>query len=153
MRTMIVVLLMTAPYLCGDSPRCEIVGGTISTNFLDRSSTLGVATGTLAGGLGVDASGPSPGTSAGSLVFHNHHRWVSAAGDTILFGDADATAYPVQDAPGLYALTYKAGLHIVGGTGKFNGATGTLQTFGAIDIDTGQIVLRYSGRLCYSPNE
>ena len=150
---MILMLLTAAPYVWGDSPRCQLVGGAVSTNFLDQASTLGVATGDLAGGLGVDVKGVSPGIYAPSLVFHNHHRWVTATGDTIFFGDADATAYPVQDVPGLYAVTYKAGVQITGGTGKFNGATGTLQVFGAINNNTGQIVLRYGGSVCYSPTQ
>jgi hypothetical protein len=153
MRTIILALAMAAPALLADTPRCEAVGGAISTNFLDQSSTLGVATGSLAGALGVDIKGVSAGPSAGSLVFHNHHRWVTGSGDIIFFSDADATADPVPDIPGLYAASYKAGVEIVGGTGKFKGATGTLQMFGAVDNNAGQIVLRYSGRVCYSPNQ
>jgi hypothetical protein len=153
MRTIILALAMAAPGLCADTPRCESVGGSISTNFLDQSSTMGVATGSLRGAVGVDIKGVSPGISAGSLVFHNHHRWVTSSGDTIFFSDADATANPAPDIPGVYAASYKAGVQIVGGTGKFSGATGTLQMFGGVNNNTGQIVLRYSGRVCYSPNE
>jgi hypothetical protein len=154
MRTIVLALLIATPYLfASDATRCESVGGSISTNFLDQSSTLGVATGSLAGALGVDINSVSPGTSPGSVVFHNHHRWVTSTGDTILFADADATAYPVQDVPGLYAVAYKAGVTITGGTGKFEGATGTLQMFGGVNNNAGQIVLRYTGRVCYVSNQ
>ena len=154
MRTIVVALLIAAPHLFGsETSRCESVGGSVSTNFLDQSSTLGVATGSLAGGLGVDIKSISSGTAPGSVVFHNHHRWVTSTGDTIFFTDADATAYPIQDVPGLYAIAYKAGVTITGGTGKFEGASGTLQVFGSVNNNAGEIVLRYSGRVCYVSNQ
>ncbi|HTQ57509.1 MAG TPA: hypothetical protein VMI94_23730 [Bryobacteraceae bacterium] len=153
MRMMIAGLLMAAPYIfAGHTSRCEPVGGSISTNFLDQASTLGVATGSLAGGVGVDIEGTSPGPSPGSLVFHNHHKWVTTGGDTIFFADADATAYPVPELPGLYLLSYMSGVTITGGTGRFNGASGSLQVFGSVNNNAGQIVLRYGGQVCYQSN-
>jgi len=120
MRTMIFALFMAAPHLFGsDAPRCELVGGAISTNFLDQTSTQGVATGSLAGGVGVDVKGVSSGASPGSLVFHNHHRWVTATG----------------------------------GTGRFSGATGSLEAYGSVNNNAGEIVLRYRGRVCHPPNQ
>jgi hypothetical protein len=151
---MILALLIAAPHLFGsDAAHCESVGGAVSTNFLDQTSTLGVATGSLAGGVGVDIKGISPGSAPGSLVFHNHHRWVTTTGETISFADADATAYPVPELPGIYAVSYRTGITITGGTGKFNGATGSLQTYGSVNNNSGQIVLRYSGRVCYQSNQ
>ena len=149
MRTIILTLLMAAPHIFAADPHCEAVGGSVATNFLDQTSTLGVATGSLAGGLGVDIKGISAGTPAGSLVFHNHHLWVTTAGDTISFADADATAYPVPELPGIFAVSYKSGIVLTGGTGKFQGAAGTLQAWGSVNNNTGQIVLRYSGNVCY----
>ncbi len=154
MRTMFLALLLAAPRLfSADAPHCKLEGGTISTNFLDQTSTQGVATGSLAGGVGVDVKDVSPGNSPGALVFHNHHRWVTATGDTITFSDADATAYPVIELPGFFAVAYKSGLTITGGTGRFDGASGTLDAYGAVNNNAGQIVLRYTGRVCYPPNQ
>ena len=39
---------------------------------------------------------------------------------------------------------------ITGGTGGFEGASGTLSTvFGAIDLNKGQLTLRYEGTVCF----
>jgi hypothetical protein len=52
--------------------------------------------------------------------------------------------------PGLYAIiTYP--VHLSGGTGKVAHVTGDFNSIGEVDLNSGQIVLRYSGQLC-SPN-
>ena len=38
---------------------------------------------------------------------------------------------------------------ISGGTGKFTGATGTINYFGMADFNKYTLVLRYSGTVCY----
>ena len=79
---------------------------------------------------------------------HNHHHWVTEAGDTILFDDADATLFPTP-VPGLYAGSYVNGIKIIGGTGRFENATGNLtSTYGAADLTKGQVILRYQGHVC-----
>jgi hypothetical protein len=129
--------------------QCDTLGGTILTNFVNQTSTLGVATGDLAGGLGVDVLGVTSGPN-GATVFHNHHRWVTQAGDTIAFADADATAFPTP-VNGLFAASYQSGLQITGGTGRFANASGKLALLGAVDLGQGQIVFRYSGQVCFQP--
>jgi hypothetical protein len=124
---------------------CHPVGGTISTNFLDSSTTLGSATGDLAGGIGVSVKSTSEG-SDGTLIFHNEHHWVTAAGDTINALPADATAYPTGTA--LFAASYLKGVTIKGGTGKFAHATGTLYMWGAVNEANFEVVLRYEGKIC-----
>lgn len=150
MKRIVLTLLVFLPCLFAENGvQCETVGGTIMTNFLDQTSTLGVATGGLAGAVGVDvlsiASGPN-----GATVFHNHHRWVTEAGDTITFADADASAFTTP-VSGLSAASYENGAQITGGTGRFTNASGKLALFGAVDLDHGQIVLRYSGQVCFQP--
>jgi hypothetical protein len=40
---------------------------------------------------------------------------------------------------------------ITGGTGGFEGASGTLPSvFGAIDLNKGQLTLRYEGTVCFA---
>jgi hypothetical protein len=79
---------------------------------------------------------------------HNHHHWVTEAGDTILLDDADATLFPTS-VPGLYAGSYINGVKIIGGTGRFVNATGNLtSTYGAVDLPKGQVILRYQGHVC-----
>jgi hypothetical protein len=132
------------------------VGGTISTNFIDPVTTLGSATGDLRGGVGVTVKSVSPPMAAGTVVFTNHHQWVTETGDTLFFNDADATAFPTPPpptgVPGLYAVSYMNGITLSGGTGRFAGATGSLTAFGAVDQTHGQIVLRYQGQICFQPN-
>jgi len=129
--------------------KCQKVGGTVSTNFLDASATFGTATGDLAGAIGVAVGGLDV-NNDGSLTFHNQHHWVTVTGDTINVEPADATGYATT-YPGLYAAIYLKGVAITGGTGKFEGATGMLTSFwGAVNKSTGEVVLRYAGEVCYA---
>jgi hypothetical protein len=55
-------------------------------------------------------------------------------------------------APGLLAVTdYKA--HLSGGTGRFANATGDTSYIGEIDFNTGHVVLRYTGKVCFSGSD
>ena len=130
-------------------PQCQPAGGGILTNFLDSTETLGTATGDLAGGLGVIVLGVAPGAN-GTTVYHVHHHWVTASGDTILFNDAFLTAFP-SGASGLVIADYLNGVTINSGTGRFVGATGTLAVFGAVDLNRGLLTLRYQGQVCLQP--
>lgn len=66
------------------------------------------------------------------------------------FNDADAIAYPTGN-PGLYAASYTNGVTLTGGTGRFAGATGKIASFGAVDLNKQQVVLRYEGQICLPP--
>ncbi len=129
-------------------PHCRQVGGTISTNFLNPTTTLGTASGDLRGGIGVTVLSLKQ-NGDGSLTFHNQHHWVTETGDTIFTNPASATAYP-SGVPGLFAVIYPNGLDVIGGTGAFEDAKGNLATgFGAVDTNKGQVVLRYEGTVCF----
>jgi hypothetical protein len=150
MRRSLIILAMIAPaVLAQGGANCREVGGAILTNFLDQTTTLGTATGDLKGGLGVTVLSVSQG-SGGSVIFHNRHNWVTEAGDTLLFDDADATAFPTS-IPGLYAVSYTNGVKLVGGTGRFAGASGKIASFGAVDLNRQQVILRYEGQVCIPP--
>jgi hypothetical protein len=139
-----------------DNPHCRQVGGGILTNFLDPSQCLpttgssvnlctdGTATGDLRGAIGVQVAGIS------GNVFHNHHHWVTESGDTIFLNAADLTIYPTPDNNRVLA-DYLDGVEIMGGTGAFERATGTIFFFGAGDLSLGQITLRYAGTVCFKP--
>jgi hypothetical protein len=86
------------------------------------------------------------------VVFHVHHHWVTEAGDTIVLNDPYATAYP-SGIPGLSAVSHTNGVTIAGGTGRFAGATGKVTSYGAIDLNKQQLILRYEGQVCYPPVE
>ncbi len=148
----VLTLIITPCLFAQDSAsgrHCKAVGGGIVTNFIDPSDTLGTATGDFKGGLGVHVNSVTAGPN-GTTILHNHHHWVTEAGDTILFDDADATLFPTPIS-GLYAGSYINGVKIIGGTGRFENATGNLtSTYGAVDLPKGQVVLRYEGHVCLS---
>ena len=148
MRKSLMILVVMAPALLAQGgANCRDVSGAILTNFLDQTTTLGTATGDLKGGLGVSVLSLAPGAN-GTVVFHNHHHWVTETGDTIVLNDAYATAYPSGIA-GLYAVSYTNGVTIGGGTGRFAGATGKIAFYGAVDLNKGQVILRYEGQVCH----
>jgi len=75
---------------------------------------------------------------------------VSAAAPTPSGPTAIATTTAV--APGLYAIvTYP--VHLSGGSGKFAGATGDLDSIGEADLGSGRIVLRYYGQICFAKED
>ena len=155
MRKIWILALMITPLLFAQDDasgrHCQAVGGAISTNFLDKTDTLGTATGDLRGALGVHVISVKT-EQNGTIILHNHHHWVTEPGDTILFDNADATLFPTE-VSGLYAASYIKGVTIIGGTGRFDGATGKLTaTFGAVDLTKGQVVLRYQGQVCIAPS-
>jgi hypothetical protein len=130
-------------------PTCQSVGGMLMTNLgaIDASTTMGPVTGDLKGS--VSGTVVSTEVVGNNLVFHIQHHWVTESGDTLAFDPATATTTAV--APGLYAIiTYP--VHLAGGTGKFAQVTGDFNNIGEVDLNSGQIVLRYSGQLCSPKN-
>jgi len=144
-------LLGMSSLLAQAGTNCRPVGGTLSTNFLDSSTTLGSATGDLAGGLGVTVLSLVQ-NSNGTVTFHNHHHWVTITGDTINLKDAYATAYPTG-VPGIFAANYDHGVEVSGGTGKFAHATGNVKSWGAVNLITNEVVLRYEGTVCFAERD
>jgi hypothetical protein len=43
-------------------------------------------------------------------------------------------------------------VHLTGGGGKSAGATGDFTNIGEVDLNSGQLVLHYSGKLCFGTN-
>ena len=122
------------------------------TNFLSTpapgANTLGTATGELRGGLGVTiltVTPPNPGPGQ-TVVFHVQHHWVTESGDTINIDPATAVTLPLSQT--LFAVI-KYPVHVSGGTGKFAGATGDLNSIGEADLVAGT-VFRYSGKICFA---
>jgi hypothetical protein len=140
-----------------DGERCRHVGGGVLTNFLDPSQCLptsgssvalctdGTATGDLRGAVGVQVLGIN------GNVYHVRHHWVTESGDTISLNDAYLTTYPTSDPNNRVLADYLNGVEIMGGTGAFAGAKGELTSgFGAVDLNLGQITLRYAGTVCFA---
>lgn len=127
--------------------KCHAVGGGITTNFVDAADTLGTATGDLAGGLGVHVMSQEAGPN-GTIVITVQHHWVTDSGDTVSLDSATVTLFPTA-VQGFYAASYLDGVALNGsGTGRFAGASGKIYGWGAANFATGQLVLRYSGRVC-----
>jgi len=142
----LICLLGIATLAAQASTSCHPVGGTILTNFLDPTTTIGSATGDLAGGIGVTVLSFVP-NQDGTLTFNNQHHWVTQDGDTLYLDNAVAVGYPTAVA-GFYAARYARGLVVTGGTGKFRGASGKLRGWGAVDTNKGEVILRYEGSVC-----
>jgi hypothetical protein len=129
--------------------KCHEVAGGITTNFVDSSDTLGVASGDLAGGLGVHVLNQEQG-SGGTILLTLQHHWVTATGETVSLDQAIVTFFPTS-VPGLYAGSYLNGINVNrSGTGRFAGASGKIYPWGAADLSKGEVVLRYSGSVCTS---
>ena len=157
------LVIMPCLFAYGDEKQCKEVGGGIVTNFLAESgtvtfpnesnktfvfTTLGAATGDLAGGIGVYIFSFTPGNPA---VANVHYHWVTNPGDTINLADATAYAYPVGTHAGIYATgggSYTA--TITGGTGRVAHATGQSSLSGVLDQNQGSVVLRYQGTISFA---
>ncbi|KAA6460322.1 hypothetical protein DYQ86_14900 [Acidobacteria bacterium AB60] len=150
-RMLVVCLLGMASIFAHATSECRVVGGAISTNFVNPTTTAGTATGDLAGSVGVSVLKVTPNAS-GAVVFHNQHTWVTATGDTIQTDPADATAFPTS-VPGFYAASYLNGVVITGGTGRFAKASGKVFGWGAVNLATNELVLRYEGTVCFADGD
>jgi hypothetical protein len=131
----------------GDSKHCVSTSGSIITNFavVDANTTLGTATGDLKGAVAATVQNITSNPD-GTVSFHVQHHWVTEAGDTINVDPAVAVTMPLSQT--LFAII-KYPVHISGGTGKFAGATGDLNSIGEADLAAGT-VFRYSGKVCYA---
>ena len=146
------LLPLLAVHAYGANPHCSAVGGAILTNLggfgqIDGwPTTMGVATGDLKGAIGVQIVAASPDFTSITV----QHHWVTDAGETLSIDSA--TLYGAYVTSTLLGVKeYKA--HLSGGTGRFEHATGDMSFMGEIDLGSGQVVLRYSGRVCTTANE
>jgi hypothetical protein len=137
------------------APHCVPIGGTIMTNLavIDPATTLGTVTGDLKGAVSATVLGVAPGPNPNTTVFTILHHFVTEAGDTITAAPANGTFTPV--APGLVAVV-SFPVQITGGTGKFAGATGTMDAMGEVslpnfpDLAGGKTIFRYTGQVCFA---
>ena len=141
-RAALIMLLAAAsvfPAAPGLADNCQPVGGSVFTNFVDATDAVGPISGDLAGAVSVQV------LQVNGNVFHIRKHFVTTSGDTITVADTDFTTYPTS-ASGLAAATEP--MTITGGTGRFDGATGSVTFFGAIN-GNGEVILRYTGTICF----
>lgn len=124
---------------------CVQAGGMLMTNFTSQTTTLGTATGDLKGAVAATILSVTPGPGS-ATTFRVQHQWATASGMTLLFDPATAVGVPTE-VPGVLGITYED-LKLVGGTGAYSGAYGTLRVFGAADLERGETVFRYTGEIC-----
>ncbi|MCM3902632.1 MAG: dirigent protein [Pyrinomonadaceae bacterium] len=124
---------------------CTSVSGTAMTNFISEDTTLGIATGDLKGGVSASLLKITPGPN-GKLFFDVQHTFVTEAGDTMRI--AVSTAEGTLISEGIYYVAFQPQL-IVGGTGKFTGASGQIISRGSVDLTRGETVFRYFGEICH----
>lgn len=141
------ILASAANAAAQPAPNCQAVSGTISTNFVDQTTTVGTATGDMAGGVSAVVQAVVPNANGG-ITFTVVHRFVNSAGDHIISKPAEAIAIPSAE-PGVLSLTF-ANMELVGMTGRFEGATGSLKLFGGANLVRGEVVVRYRGQICYA---
>ena len=127
------------------SPHCRPIGGTLMTNFIDQNTTLGTVTGDLAGAVSAVVIEPPTFPDDQTAVFRVQHRWVTESGDMVRLALAEAVAR--LTAPNVYGIVSYP-VTITGGTGAFQHATGSITSIGAVDLNTGRTVFRYTGQLC-----
>ena len=148
-----VFLLFAVFPVRAQNPHCEQVGGVLMTNIgaikvpSPQGTNLGPVFGDLAGSVAATILGQNP-----DGTFNVQHYWVTASGETINFDVAHLVPTATDD-PNVVAVkwgNYKSA--IVGGTGKFADAKGTLEYFGLADFNPSQLtlVLRYRGEVCFS---
>jgi hypothetical protein len=124
---------------------CRAVGGTMLINLIDQTTGLGVVSGDLSAAIRGTTLSQSNGAN-GAIVQKLAHVLILTGGGRINTNDDDSVLTPV---PGQTNQVHVALKHkIVGGTGQYANATGSLDSVGAADFATGALVLRYSGKVC-----
>jgi len=126
---------------------CQPIGGYVSTNVngFGPNTTMGTVAGDLTGAVGVEILGLTTGPN-GLVDLTVQHHWVTVTGETLAIDQAHA--YGVYVAPGLLAVTNYQ-VHLSGGTGRYQNATGDMNVIGEADFNTGHIALRFTGQLCH----
>lgn len=121
---------------------CEAVGGTLLIQFIEPTVGLAVMEGDLSGTVRGVVVEQTP-NEDGSMSMALEHVILTDSGDMLMTTD-EATFTPVTEDVFLMNQTQT----FVGGTGEYDGATGEIVEFGAVNMATGQGVVRYEGTLC-----
>ena len=130
------------------APQCRDVDGSISADLVtNHNVSTGLALGTVTGDLegAVMATFTTMNGSGGVIQVKLYHNFVTVSRASLSTTDSGSLT-PIPDVSGVYhmSVTYS----ITGGTGKFAGATGTLQNDGIADLNKGLLTLTYTGEIC-----
>lgn len=153
MSKVLILVLAIMPCLYAEEGRhCSNVGGALMTNInaiplpdATNGTNLGPMFGDLAGSVAATILGQD---STGAYLVQ--HYFVTTAGDTIKLGVAHLKPSGVTGTQDVVAVRWGDYISkIVGGTGKYENATGQLEYFGLADFANLTFVLRYRGQVCY----
>jgi len=146
----LVALAATLP-VQAQSTGCVPVGGVLMTNIgaIGGVYNLGPVFGDLAGSVAANIVSANP-----DGTYTLQHYWVTSTGATILFKQAILhPTYPTTDNNIVAVPWGHYSSDIAGGTGRYIGATGTINYFGMADFNKATLVLRYSGTVCYQAGQ
>lgn len=138
---LVLSLLATLPAWAG----CQTVGGVLMTNIgtIENQTNLGPVFGDLQGSVGATIVGQD---QNGRFIVQ--HYWVTDSGETIKFDKAYLTPVAAGKDGVVAVLWTNYVSPILGGSGKFEKATGELEYFGLADFNENTLVLRYRGKVC-----
>jgi len=141
---LIAVCLAAAPQIA--LAECRTVAGTIDASVVggDPVNVLGNVGGDLAGATRAVVTSQGDG-GEGKVTLELAHDFVTHARGSLKTTDS-AVWTPVPGREGVFHMA--TDYTIQGGTGAFDGATGTLINDGVADTNTGLLTLRYAGEVC-----
>lgn len=120
------------------------VSGSMFTNFLTPTNTLGLVTGDLRGVVAATTLELDQAAGRGLV----QHEMILENGDRLFFKPAVVQFSPGAANPAFGWLHFAyTNIQVIGGTGKYEGAVGATVAHGSLDSVQGQAVLRYSGTI------
>lgn len=127
------------------STECISVSGAIAGNVTgtDPVTVLGSVTGDLAGATAATINKQTEGSN-GQLELQLQHVFVAIERHSLRTVDK-ATWIPVPGKAGVFHMSTQ--YTIMGGTGTFKDAKGTLENHGEADTNRGLVTLGYSGQI------
>ncbi|MBA2669779.1 MAG: hypothetical protein H0U67_05350 [Gemmatimonadetes bacterium] len=125
---------------------CTPVAGSINASLLggEPTTALGTVTGGLAGATRAIVTSQAA-QQDGSVKLVLRHDFVTTDGGVLTTEDV-ATWHPVPTREGAFLMS--TDYTITGGTGRWEGASGTLSNEGVADTESGLLTLRYRGDVC-----
>ena len=121
---------------------CQNIGGTVDAAFVSGTQIQGTITGSVEGAAFATVDQL---TQSGNGAYHVllRHRYVTVSGEV---WTTDAGVLTPIDPP---LFRFNNRLTVVGGTGVYANATGSIQAHGTVILG-GAIELRYHGHVCGS---
>jgi len=125
---------------------CTAVSGTIAASVVggDPVTVLGTVSGDLAGATRAIVTSQQNGAE-GTVELGLAHDFATDDRSTLKTNDK-AVWTPIAGSPGVFHMATK--YEVVGGTGRFAGASGQMINQGIADTNTGLVTLSYSGKIC-----